>query len=140
MNNELLNQVYQLGFVRCSEWAQRDDLPHDIESPAYRKDRTHDLSTISQTEHLAPCKSRTTNELKTYVVKRSPNKTQRISSRLKSVMVFVSAKTKKEAISTAMQHEDFGFGEEKSENGTRLVLDYSKPTAMVVAPGNPFFI
>jgi hypothetical protein len=75
-----------------------------------------------------------------YAVKRSPNKTQRLSSGLRSVMVFVSAKTKKEAISIAMKFEDFGFGEEKFEGGIRTVLDYGKPTAEVVAPGKPFFI
>lgn len=79
-------------------------------------------------------------EFKLFAVKRSPNRTQRLSGGLRSVMVFVSVKTKKDAIATAMAFEDFGFGEEKSQGGIRTVLDYGRPTAEVVAPGKPFFI
>lgn len=42
-----LERAHELGFLRCAGWAQRDDLLSDVTSPAYRKDRAHDLATIA---------------------------------------------------------------------------------------------
>lgn len=36
--------AYKLGFLRAAEWANRDDLKYDIESPAFLADMEHDLS------------------------------------------------------------------------------------------------
>ena len=44
----LLQRSHELGFLRCAGWAQRDDLFADVGSPAYKKDRAHDLSTLAK--------------------------------------------------------------------------------------------
>lgn len=75
-----------------------------------------------------------------WMVQRAPNRTQRLSHNLRTVLMFVNASTKKEALEKAMEHPDFGFKEERSEQGVRTVLDYKKPTASLVAPGGPFFL
>lgn len=43
---------YDAGFRRAADWARRDDLLHDMESFAYRKDRDHDFAMLNA--HPAP--------------------------------------------------------------------------------------
>lgn len=49
-----LERAHELGFLRCAGWAQRDDLFSDVTSQAYRKDRSHDLATITTPPQAAP--------------------------------------------------------------------------------------
>jgi hypothetical protein len=39
-----VESAYELGFRRAAEWAGRDDLKFDTDSPAYLKDRDKDLT------------------------------------------------------------------------------------------------
>lgn len=41
-----LQEAHRLGFLRAAGWVQRDDLFADVSSPAYRKDRDHDLAAL----------------------------------------------------------------------------------------------
>lgn len=43
-----LREAHRLGFLRAAGWMQRDDLFDDVASPAYRKDRDHDLAALAQ--------------------------------------------------------------------------------------------
>ncbi len=43
-----LQEAHRLGFLRAAGWMQRDDLFDDVASPAYRKDRDHDLAALAQ--------------------------------------------------------------------------------------------
>ena len=47
VQSKTLERAHELGFLRCAGWAQRNDLFSDVSSPAYHKDRLHDLATIT---------------------------------------------------------------------------------------------
>lgn len=80
-------------------------------------------------------------ELQMWMVTRSPNRTQNLGKNLSTVMMFVEAASKAKAVKQAMADDDFGFGEERSStSGIRVVMDYCKPVAKLVAPGKPFFV
>jgi hypothetical protein len=48
-----LQEAHRLGFLRAAGWVQRDDLFADVSSPAYRKDRDHDLAQIKTVQTTA---------------------------------------------------------------------------------------
>ncbi len=52
MINEL-NRAYALGWLACSEWANRNDLVADIGSPAYVADREAMLKDLVKLERIA---------------------------------------------------------------------------------------
>lgn len=47
VDEETVRKAYNLGWHRCAEWANRDDLKCDDESPAYLFDRDADLRQIT---------------------------------------------------------------------------------------------
>ena len=47
-NKELLQQAYELGFLRCAEWANRGDLLSEPGSMEYAIKCARDLTTITQ--------------------------------------------------------------------------------------------
>lgn len=47
MTTPQLEKAYELGFLEAARWASRDDLRHDITSPAYLTQRDHDLAALA---------------------------------------------------------------------------------------------
>ena len=66
MTTPQLEKAYELGFLEAARWASRDDLRHDITSPAYLTQRDHDLAALAtqaQGQDAAPAEQAQAVEL-----------------------------------------------------------------------------